>query len=326
MEERGGLPLSTPRFEQQGVWRGDRLGMDFAQYPDYLQSAIAPAYGFAVETTGLTWIHARADYRKVINTGAVETYQATPGAPWETYSSSRTSSEKIGVAADASEMKLGGVKGGITYDIFNSAVSAYYGAIDWYGPAGITVGADYDYYLPTFDGDSIFNFFAHSAMRTITGRIAIDAPGGISVAWSGGVRQYGTDPEPTAVMATTTTTVSTQNDLLGNLDARYRWETGRVDLRGMFDRGDRGRREGADLSGEQNFDNGRWLALPPLSFFDWTDATRPVLNSTSFGYVVGGGFRPGPTTDLRLEWEHETNHLVGQRYRLLALLNLAVLP
>jgi len=44
-----------------------------------------------------------------------------------------------------------------------------------------------------------------------------------------------------------------------------------------------------------------------------------------FGYVLAGGFKPVSVADFRLEWEHDTNRLVGQRYRVVALVNLLVL-
>ena len=51
----------------------------------------------------------------------------------------------------------------------------------------------------------------------------------------------------------------------------------------------------------------------------------PVSRSaTSFGYVIGGGFRPSPVVEAMLEWEHDMNRLVGQRFRILALVNLLV--
>jgi hypothetical protein len=57
---------------------------------------------------------------------------------------------------------------------------------------------------------------------------------------------------------------------------------------------------------------------------DWRDAMRTDRSTTSLGYVLGGGFRVGDETMARLEWEHDTNELVGQRYRILASLQLLV--
>jgi len=61
-----------------------------------------------------------------------------------------------------------------------------------------------------------------------------------------------------------------------------------------------------------------------VSLYDWRDAWRPDRSATSFGYVLGSGYRIDDLTEVMVEWEHDTNKLVGQRYRILALLNLQV--
>ena len=68
------------------------------------------------------------------------------------------------------------------------------------------------------------------------------------------------------------------------------------------------------------------MAQARVSVYDWKDNLRPDQSATSFSYVLGGGFRPGQAANVLLEWEHDMNQLVGQRYRVLAVLNLAVGP
>ena len=70
LEVRGGLPFSgsVGRWEADGVWRGDRSGIDPTQYPSFQQDDVAPAIGVALETTGVTWLHGRLSYRRVYNT------------------------------------------------------------------------------------------------------------------------------------------------------------------------------------------------------------------------------------------------------------------
>ena len=60
-----------------------------------------------------------------------------------------------------------------------------------------------------------------------------------------------------------------------------------------------------------------------LSLYNWKDPIRPGRGATSFGYVLGGGYKPADLADLRLEWEHDMNRIAGQRFRIVALLNLA---
>ena len=55
-EQRGGLPLSTPRFERDGVWRGDRTGIDASIHPGAAGWNGAPGYIFpAIGRTLAAW-------------------------------------------------------------------------------------------------------------------------------------------------------------------------------------------------------------------------------------------------------------------------------
>ena len=97
-----------------------------------------------------------------------------------------------------------------------------------------------------------------------------------------------------------------------------------VGVRGLIETGDRGHRQGGDLYGEQRWMGGRWTGLARVSLYDLEDALRPDRRPTSFGYVLGGAFRPSSVAQAMLEWEHDMNPLVGQRFRILALLNITV--
>ena len=93
----------------------------------------------------------------------------------------------------------------------------------------------------------------------------------------------------------------------------------------MLEAGDRGSREGVDIAAEKALDGGRYTVGARTSLYGWHDPTRPDRDATSFGYVLTSGFRPMRVAEFRLEWEHDMNRLVGQRYRVLALINLLVL-
>jgi hypothetical protein len=330
LEQRGGLPLSTPRFERNGVWRGDRGKIDPTVYTQFESATIAPAYGIAIQSSGSNWIHGRLDYRKVMNTGNSTVSLLVPDpvvGGLAVYNQTRTSSDRLGYALDAIAPNLGGLKGGLVYDLFNKFFSTYYGALDVFASSRITLGGEYEYFRPTFDGDSIFNFFPHNPMTTITGRLAIDASDQFDIAGSGGIRKYTTDGNPTSFYDATGAqdrTQTSQTDVLANLGARYRYGTGMFGLRGMSQTGDRGHRQGGDLNTEQYFLARRWTALARVSVYDWADNIRPDRNATSIGYVLGGAFRPSPVVEAMLEWEHDMNRIVGQRFRILALVNLTV--
>ncbi len=97
----------------------------------------------------------------------------------------------------------------------------------------------------------------------------------------------------------------------------------------MAESGEAGHRYGGDVTGRKQFDGGYYDSLAVLSLYDWKDTLRADRSATSFSYVLGGGVSPNflgfSRGRLGLEWEHTMNHLVGQRYRLLATLNFSVL-
>jgi hypothetical protein len=244
------------------------------------------------------------------------------------FNGARTSSDRIGYAMDASAPNVGGVKGGLVYDFFLGNFRNWYASADWYAQDRITLGGEFEYFRPAFDGDSIFNYFPHYPMKTATGRLAITATDEIDFAGSGGVRLYQTDGDPSNFYAPGTVerivNTTNQTDVLANITGRYRYSQGMFGLRGMSQTGDRGHRQGADINTERYFMGRRWMALARVSLYDFTDAIRPDRNATSFGYVVGGGFRPSPVLEALVEWEHDMSRLVGQRFRILALVNLTV--
>lgn len=373
LEQRGGMPLSTTRFERQGVWRGSHAGFgvgldkpSVVDYPSYLYTEPAPAFGFAVESNGPSWIHGRFSYRRVYNTGPVLTQQfADPTGGFKMIDGTRISQERLGWAADATKSDLGGIKGGFSYDLYSQIVASYYGGLEAYLGKHVTVGADVDYFVPTFDADSIWNWFTRSPVTTITGRTSIRFTKRFDVSASGGARLWTTDGDPDTFTSgqckyygfasdcvakdyadpsivpndklggdakvvpfsrdekNRALTITT--DALANLAARYRFSTADLSLRGMLQIGSRGSREGVDLAGEKRFDGGRFSAGARASVYGWADPTRPDRDAVSFGYVLAGGFKPVSVADFRVEWEHDTNRLVGQRYRVVGVINLRVL-
>jgi hypothetical protein len=114
------------------------------------------------------------------------------------------------------------------------------------------------------------------------------------------------------------------------LDAGARWDVGNssLGLRGGAESGQRGHRWGGDITGRRRFGS-RYDTLAVLSLWDWSDALRPDRDATSFGYVLGAGFAPGPSFFSRsrfgFELEHDMNRVVGQRFRAMLTLDLTVL-
>ncbi len=327
-EQRGGLPLSLPRFEQNGVYRGDRAGFEANGLPQFQKAYLAPAYGASLETSGWSWVHARADLRRVYNHGAVVLSElpdpATGG--YARLQETRISSDRLGVEADAHAGELGTVRGGFVYDWLDASVPSGYGTLDWRASERLTFGVDYDYFRPTFDGDSIFSFFAHNAMRTITGRGMFDL-GAVELATSVGPRTFYANRDSLSESSTTSdlATAGTQHDWLGDLIVRQSSPSHSYGARASVEHGARGHRDGADLSAERWFEGGHYGLHGRVSLYDWAEAMRPDRGALSFSYVLGATLRSSQIARASVEWEHDINRLVGQRYRVLALLELRVM-
>jgi len=332
-EQRGGLPmLGTSRFEADGVSRGDRAGLNFGQSPSFLQeSKLAPAFGFALESAGVHFIHSRFTYRKVINRDAVLVSPFVDNGGGLTFATGdRTSSERLSYSLRADKSDLGAAMGSFVYDLYNRRFSQYNAALDWYASDRVVFGANLEYFLPTFDADSIFNWFAHSGTTSLTGRADVAFSRHVEVAASGGVKTFATEGSvATYAVNPNLDKTGHSNDYLASLGGRYRFWDGSVALNTMAESGDAGHRYGGDVSCRKTFEGGYYDSLAVLSLYDWDDALRSDRSATSFSYVVGGGISPNFLFFSRgrfgVEWDHSMNRLVGQRYRVVATLDFSVL-
>lgn len=375
LEQRGGLPLSTGRYEQQGVWRGSHTSFDgddeprSSDYPSYQFANVAPAFGVALESSGLNWLHARATYRRVYNTGEAFTRQfADPAGGFPTVDGLRLSSEKLGFAATINKSDIGGLKGGLSYDLYNLLFPTAFGGIEAYLGDRVTVGVDADHYHPTFDADSIFNWFTHNPTTTATGRVEARFTKQIDMSARGGVRLWSTEGDPEKFGAAECLAAGFPEDCqaqgfqidpsgdyqpvdddgnllpaikearkaeenrpmiytfdgLAELAARFRHPLGKLEARGMMQLGERGHRAGADVSGEKSFDSGRYSVGGRVSLFDFGNPLakdEEDANVLTFGYVLGAAVKPIDLTKVGVEWEHDINERVGQRFRVLARLD-----
>lgn len=365
LEQRGGLFLSTSRYERQGIWRGSHRGFgqedglpNLVDFPSYQFAQFAPAFGAALESAGPSWIHGRFSYRRVYNTGPSITQQfPDPEGGYRSTSGSRLSQERLGYALDLNKSDLGGLKGGFSYDLYNQLVGTIFGGLEAYAGKRVTLGADFDYFVPTFDADSIWNWFTHQPITTITGRGYFKASDRFDISASGGVRRWSAEGNPDTFGQGQCTAAGLNADCLGsnyfdpsnagaikdfsraeanrktaasydglaNVSGRLRVGSTNFSLRGMMQLGEQGRRAGGDLSARQFFDGGRFDAGARVSLYDWHDPLRPDRDATSFNYVLGAGFHAGSTANFRVEWEHNMNRLVGQRFRVLGLVDVLVI-
>lgn len=368
LEQRGGLPLSTSRWESQGVWRGNAsdIEQNRLEYPSFQQASVAPAFGVAAESQGPNWIHGRFTYRRVYNTGDAFTTQfpTVGGQGFEQVDGLRISSDRLGYSLSLFLAEVGGVRGGFAYDFYNEVISKAYGALDIYANDKVTVGADFDFFTPTFDGDSIWNWFTHSPITTATARVAVGPFEGFEANATGGARLWMADGDPETYAqaqctANSTNPVQIQQcldfgidpsngndeafsrdeanrqttiapDLLGNVGARYRWSNGYVGGDAMLETGfgdeatNRGNRYGGGFYGKQDVVGGLFWIGARVNGYHWNDPTRQGRDATSFGYVVAPELLPWEYTKFRVEWQHDTNRLVGQRFRMMGYITLRV--
>jgi hypothetical protein len=251
---------------------------------------------------------------------------ADAGGGFTTLGGARVSTERAGYSVRASAAELGAASGNIVYDLYARTFSEYLASLDWYATRTLTLGAEYDYYKPTFDADSIWNWFSHSGMTTALtrGRLALSRQ--LELSTSLGFRRFRTEGDPSSYADVPDRTQSgSRSDLLSSLNGRYSWQSGSVALRSLAEAGQSGHRTGADVTTTERFEEGLYDARVTLSLYDWHDDLRPSRDATSFTYAVGGGMTPFGQTRLGLEWEHSVNRLVGQRFRLLLAINFTVL-
>ena len=336
LEQRGGLPLSTSRFEADGIWRGDRTNFDPSAYPEFQPSAIAPAIGAAIESTGVTWIHARLAYRRVYDTGGSNVTEFASGlyAP-AAYTGMRTSTDRLGYAVDTSFASVGGLKGGIIYDFYRDQITSGYANVDAYLGQKVTLGLDYDYYVPSFDADSIWNFFAGEPHNDFGLRGNVDVSREVSISANAHARMFTVQTAEFGPGASVNNTCQgTPNcaefpsnghpfDEGGNFSARWRSGETRFGLNARGDFGDEGDRVGGDVSAQHVLES-RYVFAGRAGVWTWDDKLQPNLSTTSFQYVASLGYRFMPRSQGSVEWEHDINGLVGQRFRLLLLLSLGL--
>ncbi|HTJ84530.1 MAG TPA: hypothetical protein VL400_22580, partial [Polyangiaceae bacterium] len=263
-------------------------------------------------------------------------------------SGSRISSDKLGWSGFVNKTDLGGLKGGLSYDFYNQTFATAYGGIEAYLGDRVTVGLDADHFRPTFDADSIFNFFTHNPTTTGTGRVEARFTDEISMSAQGGARLWETEGDPDAfaaiecadanlpptckdqgnVLEEWNSTGAKRDeanrpstyivDALGQLAARWKTTTGGIELRSMLQIGPRGRRLGADVGGNKTLIGGLLDLSARASFFDFGDT---VKNTASFNYVLGAALQPLDVSRIGVEWEHDINDIAGQRFRLLGRLD-----
>ncbi|MEO8876289.1 MAG: hypothetical protein ABI461_11930 [Polyangiaceae bacterium] len=336
LEVRGGMPLSSPRFEADGVWRGDRTGFDPSTYPSFQANDIAPAIGVALETAGFTWVHGRLTYRRVYNTGSSNVSQFANGLSAPTlYDGTRISTEKIGYSLEGTLLKYGGVKGGFAWDMYSAKMASIYASLDGYVTDKLTLSLDYDYYAPTYDADSIWNFFLGEPTNDVGARANYALSDSVSLAAGGHGRIFTVQDALLSNTASPNITIANYPGYVpsnghafdGGFDVAIRQRIGE-NQNGVRGTGNFGQ-DGDRVGGEFFFDRvlyDRYLAGGRMSVFQWNDKLRPDRDAVSFGAVASVGYKLAKRSRVRFDQDMNLNRIVGAGFRSMVWLTVAVAP
>jgi hypothetical protein len=332
LEVRGGFPLSTPRYERDGLWRGSRTGLD--SWPSFVEPSLGRAVGLALETEGLGSVHARLSYRRVDSFGDV------PTSPFQTYANSRrdfgarVAEERLGASANWTPSQKLGAKAGAVLDLSMRRATLLFGSFDAYPTDKVTVGIDYDYTRPFFSADSIWNFFQPQPMHHLGARSHF----AFNRRWSLGFGTFARlmqDADDHKVRDPSAGDPKHALFVGGDFAAKHTFGNGHVGVRGDLSSGATGSRYGSDAFAQLTFEK-RFLLSGRVSLWRWLDLTRrdniaisalgarDRTMTDSFGYVAGLGYRLGARQTTQLEFEHNMNAIVGNRYRVMMTLALAV--
>lgn len=331
-EQRDGIPLlATSRFTADGVFRGSRRDLELNQWPSYLDARrVAPAFGFGAASHELGWLDAEVVYRRVEERDAafVTIFPETPGA-LGVITSRRVATERLAGALRLSRAELGALAGRLAYDFIVGRWHEHAASLSWFVGEPVTLSIGYEHSLPSFDGDSIFNWFATSPVTTAEVAADLHVRPRLSLSPRVGLRAYG-DPraggeaDPATTSADPPPTEAAASDAFGSLAVVHHWAAGSVTFDTAGDGGPDGHRLGTGAEVEQTFRDGFYDTVAGVSLHDWHDDQQPARDATSLSYLLGGGVHPANGARLGVEWEHTTNRLVGQRFRCLFTLRLEV--
>jgi hypothetical protein len=183
----------------------------------------------------------------------------------------------------------------------------------------LTLAAEYRFYRPTFEGNSIFNVFDLAAENDAGGRIEVRPVREVSLAGWGFARMAdgsgGLDGRAADALV---------SGAGGGLGGTYRTLARSLSLRlsSVWEWGEK--RLGAEAGAGQAFWNRRlWLALR-LSTWHLDDSFSSRLSGNLAGYVLSGRFTLTDGAVVSGEFEHYVGGGADQRFTALAILEIEV--
>ena len=297
LEVRGAMPLSPSTFELDGTQRVPRAGLDPSEYPTIEVPALAPLWGVALETTGIMWVHGRASFREVQSEGRIQ-------------------ERRLGYSASVTPIEPLTARGSFVWDLHVGLVSEVTGGFEIQVLDPLVLGAEFVHFTPTFDGDSIWNFFPVEPMNDARLRAQVRIAEGLEASALGFARLFSAEGDLTGADVVT--------DAGGSASVRGFNRVAEVQARLHGSDGWGGLRLGVDAWAHRSLWNDRLAASLRLSLWRWK--TREQGDQTAFATVLGGEYHFSRPAKLLVEVEHDVDKLVGQRFRILGMLDLRFSP
>jgi len=313
-EQRGGLPfLSTSRYEPGGVWRGDRSEFTPELYPAYLSvRRPAPAVGGSLAVLAIPRVTLRADYRRVTERDRVVTspFLGADGQ-LETLATSRISSEKAGLAVSFLPVRAVRLDGAAVTDLFRGELESHESHLELLLHRRVRGRLAHRYESPSFDGDSIFNWFGAEPSLMLEGGAVVELSRSWETYGSLGARFLGVGHAGSAASR-----ASVAEDGLGKLGVVHRRGAQHTSLDASLEAGEAARLLLVDLATRRRLFAERWEAGLRTGVSYYRDRRLLDQAETAALYVVSATYRPAISPRLTAEWEHVLVETRAQRFRM----------
>lgn len=297
-EVRGGDVLGYDALELDGTDSGGRHDMPSDRYPDRTDPDARLAAGAEASFSPRRWLHAAAAFRAIGLTGSV-------------------ADSRVG-----GRLGLGGAPvradGDIAFGIAQDRIAEANGELAVTPVDPLTVAAEYHYFVPVFEADSIFNVFDLAPANDVGGRAEIRLGQALALAIFGYARlsdrSLGISGEEADAAV---------SGAGGGLGCNYRTPEAQVSAR-VSAVGEQGeQRIGAELGAGHGFFHGErlWLAAR-VSVWRLEDEFSERLSGNMGGYVLSARYEIDTGAYVLGEFEQYVGEARDPRFVFLALLQL----
>ena len=201
----------------------------------------------------------------------------------------------------------------MVYDLFRSKVIEHRAAVVAHLAEPLRLSVNYRYRMPTFDADSIFNWFGAVGSTDLRPRLDVDLRRDLTLGVSAGIRWY---QAPWSSVTTDAGTVrGYERDWIGNVDSTWHSRTLLVRIADTTEVGDAGDRYVADAYLSYQLYGGTLVPSAIVSVARFRDHLRSDFNSSVFTYVLGCRYAPIRAPRFGLDWEHSVSDVAAQRFR-----------